>query len=381
MMEIGLLLLVLFTLPGFLEIAFLTCGAFFSRPKKASKAQTPPKTAILIPAHNEELSIEKTLQSLKRCTGSYEIVVVADNCSDQTAELARKESVQVLERDEPTLRNKAYALNFAIRELKDQFELVIFLDADMQVETNFVEVIQNEVKEGAEVVQVLDTLDTKGESLFSQLQGIAFMAFNGVRPLGRTFWNLSAGLMGTGFGCKREIVQQFPFDVDSIVEDYAYHLKLVKAGKKVHFVPFTSVYATLPKTLEGMKTQRVRWEGGRLRLLFKQSSELLQRILKGETDLIEPLLDLWTMPLGYQALFFLFFLSFARFRLYGGLGLGVLFIHTLLAIHLRKGGLRDYLALLSAPYYLAIKLISLPKVFVGAKKDQPWIRTDRKEKR
>ena len=108
---------------------------------KQSEQAKKIKFKILIPAHNEEVVIDSTLNDLKaKLNNSQNIVVVADNCTDATAEIARSNGVQVIERREPNLRGKGYALDYGLNYLKSEPpDVVVFVDADCKVSQGAIE--------------------------------------------------------------------------------------------------------------------------------------------------------------------------------------------------------------------------------------------------
>lgn len=285
---------------------------------------------------------------------------------------------RVLIRNEPTRLGKHHALEFAFDILlKEGFQRFLIVDADTLVHPDLIQGTSE-----ADCVQAAYLLQIENPTLSNRLMAIAFTAFNKLRPLGRQYWGFSSGLFGNGFSLTADTLKAVPFSVDSIVEDAAYHLKLIEADKKVSFNPDTWVQAPPPHNKKGLTIQRARWEGGRLRLLFKEGPTLIKKLLQGQGRFIEPLLDLSTLPLGYHALLLLIllFLPITWMQIYAFFGLSVLLFHTLTAIHLRGQGWKDYVALLCTPAYLIWKLLSLPKIWRGAQKDQQWIRTQRKGK-
>ncbi len=210
----------------------------------------------------------------------------------------------------------------------------------------------------------------------SRFQAIAFTAFNVLRPRGRSRLGLSAGIFGNGSVLTRRLLEAIPFTVTSLVEDVAYHLKIVEAGYRVDFIEESDVVSAQPIHWQGRLSQRKRWEGGRLRLLLDQAPHLLAAILKGSWRLIEPLLDLLLLPLGYHCL--LLFLLIPLCLWYALGCLGVVFLHICAAIHVAGGGWKNYLSILYAPAYLLWKVMHMGSIACGAQRDQPWERTQRK---
>ena len=128
------------------------------------------------------------------------------------------------------------------------------------------------------------------------------LAMNVLRPLGRERLGCSVGLFGNGFAVRREALEQVPFSGGSITEDLDYHLRLVHAGYRARFVDSTTVWAEAVTHSRESASQRIRWEGGRLHAGADTGCPRLVRgIAAGRLRLVEPLLDLLTLPLAYHA--------------------------------------------------------------------------------
>jgi cellulose synthase/poly-beta-1,6-N-acetylglucosamine synthase-like glycosyltransferase len=379
--EIAGTILLLMTLPGTIELALLTLGALFpnGKEKPFSSSSMLPKIVVIVPAHNEEMGITKPLKSLKACPDPFTLVVVADNCTDRTAALVSTFGIRVIERKDPEKMGKNYALQFAFEKLlKEDFDVFMVIDADTIVGPNLIEAASDAFKHGCEAIQVKYALERPYQSYRNRLLNIAFIAFNFLRPKGRQRWGFSAGLLGNGFALSRETLLSVPFREESIVEDLAYHIHLVMAQHRVTFIENTGVYAKMPFDRHSFDVQRSRWEGGRLNLFLQEFWPMLQAIGKGNFKLIEPLLDLMLLPLGYHVLLLILLalIPMTIAKVFAFIGFSVLILHTLTAIWLSRGGWKDYLALLYAPVYVIEKVSRLGKIFNGASKGQ-WDRTPR----
>lgn len=337
-----------------------------------------PSLAIIIPAHNEESGVADTLNSLKACSNAA-IVLVADNCTDRTASIGKEAGVRVIIRDDPGNRGKPQALAFALDILlKEEFRFFAFVDADSIVEPNFTTVLLDEFSKGAEAVQVKYVHRRGRMTMWQRFLDISFTASNILRPLGRQYWGLSCGIFGNGFALTRETIQAVPFNVDSIVEDLITHIRLVASGRKVRFSTKTTVSAVMPADLRGMRTQRSRWEGGRLAALRQEGPMLCKLIFAGQTALIEPLLDLLLPPLAIHtaAILLLLALPLPAIHLYAWTALAVVGLYTFTTVRIRHEGWKDWAALILAPLYLLWKVLMLPAVLSASRKAD-WKRTER----
>ncbi len=272
------LLLIIMTLPGTVELLLVTIGAWLPLPLRPPHRLPQQRLAVLIPAHNEAAGITATLESLKACQGPADLIVIADNCTDRTAELAAAAGARLLVRNDPLQLGKPYALAFAFKQLsQENFDAYLIIDADSRVKSNLLQVVQNALSTGSDAAQVKYVLDGKEDSMRSRFQAIAFTAFNVLRPRGRSRLGLSAGIFGNGSVLTRRLLEAIPFTVTSLVEDVAYHLKIVEAGYRVDFIEESDVVSAQPIHWQGRLSQRKRWEGGRLRLLLDQAPICLQR--------------------------------------------------------------------------------------------------------
>lgn len=374
----------LMTLPGVVELLYLTSGAFLEYLFPKSTHQSPPisplKTAAIIPAHNEAKHITKTIKSLQASGFMEDVWVIADNCDDNTAEIARREGAQVLERKDQNHRGKHYALRFAFENLlKSDYAAFIIIDADTLVNEEIKEVLNKAYQNGADAVQLYNGLHQPNPTIMTRFLYLAFEAFNHVRPLGRKYWNLSAGILGNGFSLSRSTLETVPFSTQSVVEDLEYHLLLVEAGRKVEYFDEARVFSEPQMQSKGASEQRSRWEGGRLRMLVDFGPRLFKGILNGNFANIEPLLDLCLFPLSYHVILLLILLFMPNLFLvdYALFGFFVLFFHGIVTLLIAKATWKDVLSIFIAPFYILWKLKIISKILKGASKSFHWLRSER----
>lgn len=376
------LLLIAATVPGTLELLALTIASLFHRNPPTDTPFEQLRLGVVIPAHNERLNIVRTVESVaaSRHGVAADIIVIADNCDDDTAELARAAGARVLERHDNERRGKGYALHYAFATLADEgFDAFVVVDADSVVSDRFLAVFASCLAAGADAVQCRYTTLNVDASLRTRLMNVSLMAFNALRPRGRSALGLSAGILGNGFALSSETLRSVPYTADSVVEDLEYHILLVEHGRKVRFTDAAWVKADMPTGGSGSETQRARWEGGRLLMIGTQLPRLLGRVLRGEFRLLEPMLDLALLPLAFHVLLLLVTLAlpvgFAR--AYAGFALLVVAAHVLIAIRIGGGQVRDLYALSIAPLYIVWKLMILPLIGRSAARDASWVRTAR----
>lgn len=334
--------------------------------------------AVIIPAHNEETEIRATLESLKACRDTS-VIVVADNCTDKTEEIARKLGARVIIRNDLAKIGKPYALAYALDILmRENFLYFAFIDSDTIVEPNFSSIVLEEFLKGAEAVQVQYGHQQSKFSNKQRLLDIGFYGTNTVRPLGRSFWGLSCGILGNGFALTKATIEAAPLCTNSIVEDLAYHLQLIAAGKKVSFTTKTSVLASMPSSDKAIQTQRSRWEGGRLTIIKSEVPRLCKLFLQGNSRMIEPTLDLLLPPLGFHILIvaFLFLFPMPIIRTYAWCAAGAILLYGLVTVFMHNGGKKDWLALCSLPFFLLWQITLIPSI-VKTAIYPAWKRTER----
>ena len=371
------------TAPGALELLMVTGGGLGRRKAVAAGDLASFRLAVVVPAHNEEALIGRCVASLFASAAhgpQCEVVVVADNCTDATAERAMAAGARVLVRTNAVLRGKGYALRFAFDQLMEEgFHGFLIVDADSVVSANLVPEIAGSLAGGADAVQaryrVTQPLDTNRK----RLMDVAFLAFNVLLPRGRAGCGLSAGILGNGFALSRQTLMEVPYSADSIVEDLEYHLLLVEARKRVRFADAATVYGDMPDDAGAQLSQRARWEGGRARMAMAWIPKLAGRLVGGNLAVAEPLLELLTLPLAYLAMLALLLcvMPLTWFAYYGLFLIGLLLAHVGFAIALGGNGKESLAALATAPAYIFWKLTRLGAIIQSARPETQWLRTAR----
>jgi len=391
-LELASAALVIMTLPGSIEIALSTLGSIVLLPKHpdanaAGQDAQIDSLAVVIPAHDESATILRCIESLQSCDAlgngrKVTIVVVADNCADNTAELARRAGAITIVRVDGARQGKGFALQDAFEKLLPAgFDAFVIVDADSVVDRNFLREVAGMLDAGADAVQTRYlTLDSDA-SLPSRLSRIALMAFNVLRPRSRDRLGLSAGLLGNGFALPRKTLLTVPYSASSIVEDLEYHLRLVSAGKRVVFADRTTVWADMPTGTRALATQRTRWEGGRLRMVKLNAIGLARQLVYGNFRALEPLLELTTLPLSFHVplLLMILIIGSTASQTYASMAIALVAGHIILALFVAGGELQDLALLLLAPFYIAWKLILSVQVFRFARRDAKWLRTQRSQ--
>jgi cellulose synthase/poly-beta-1,6-N-acetylglucosamine synthase-like glycosyltransferase len=310
------------------------------------------------------------------------IHVVADNCSDDTAALARATGVQVLERHDTLRRGKGYALEYAFEHIQ-AVDWFVIIDADTDVEPELVERLREHMRPGVAALQCRYLVRDGFLTRRGTLSEVAWAAWNVLRPRGRAALGLSVGILGNGFALARSTLDQVPYTARSIVEDVEYHILLVQQGLRVCWVDDTVVRGDMPVASSAAGTQRARWEGGRLRLALDRVPGLLGGVLAGRWRMLDPALDLLLLPLALHVSLILAALALAALGTGGlilaaGAALGVVLVHVVTGLCLIGASASHWLVLASSPAYIVWKLLLLTRIVKAAGRQTEWVRSERK---
>ena len=261
-------------------------------------ARNPYRFLILIPAHNEGEGIIPTIDSLKNLDERHEskIVLIADNCDDNTASLAHETGIEVVERNNTSQRGKGYALQWAMEQfdLKD-FDAVGIVDADTIVEPNMLETMAGLLAAGASAVQLNYLFVPVGNKPMSHLQHIASLVENFLFYKPRALMNMAGLLRGSGMAIDTDTLIEHPWDSHSITEDVDFSVKLLRAGHTIEFTTTSSVYSYATTDYDQASTQKSRWASGSFALIVDHFFPLIFAGLTGKFKLIEFAVSLFLM--------------------------------------------------------------------------------------
>jgi cellulose synthase/poly-beta-1,6-N-acetylglucosamine synthase-like glycosyltransferase len=356
--------------------------------------QTTVRTrfAVLIPAHNEEALLDGLLESLSQLAypkDLYTVYVVADNCSDGTAELARRfEGVSVYERFDAEKRGKGHALHWMWQQLEEHglvYDAYLILDADSVVVPVFLQAMDRELVQGVRALQACNTVLNVADSPSTALRWIALTLVNHVRPLGRNALGGSSTLTGNGMCLSRALLLRHPWRAFGIAEDYQYYLGIVQDGETVRYLPEAIVRSHMPTTFHSMRTQDVRWEASAPQeSRFRIALRLLGTGLRQRSFIrVEAAAELLVPPLSLLV-------SASLLLLVASVALA--FLPGILASFILLGGLAWYIAtpfaLLRPPHAVYSALLHAPgfmlwKLWVyfvlsrSRKHTSEWVRTHR----
>jgi len=271
------------------------------RRKPLAPASGRPAVAVVIPAHDEGAIIADTLRAIRpQIRSADRLIVVADNCLDDTAALAVAEGADVLTRNDPLHRGKGYALDFAIGHLvTDPPEVVLFIDADCRTDAHSIDLLAARCAHTQRPAQALYLMHAPaGAGPFTRVAEFAWTIKNQVRPLGMARLGLPCQLMGTGMAFPWACIMAVSLATEHIAEDIKLGIELARAGMPPVFCPEARVTSFFPRSDQGLRTQRTRWEHGQLGFALSTAPRLLvQALAARDMPLLSLVLDLCVPPL------------------------------------------------------------------------------------
>jgi len=286
------------------SLYLLACTLLWERRPDPARRASALRFVVVVPAHNEASGIGATLRSLRAMSypaAQWRLLVVADNCSDATAALARRHGGDVLERVDLRRRGKGYALQFAFRSLLAEppggWDAVVVVDADTFVSANLLDAVASRIEAGEHAVQAAYLVRTPagGQGAITE---VALTAFHLVRSAARERLGLSCGLRGNGMAFTRRLLSTVPHDAFSRTEDLEYGILIGLAGMRVAFAPEALVRGDMPESESVATRQRERWIGGRVELARHYAPRLLVRAVRLRSAMLADLaFDLLVPPL------------------------------------------------------------------------------------
>ncbi|MCM2336985.1 MAG: glycosyltransferase family 2 protein [Pseudomonas sp.] len=277
-------------------------------PRRRRPAPTAPRprAAVLVPAHDEALGIAATVRAIRAQLGDGDrVVVVADNCSDDTAFLARAAGAEVIVRKDPQRRGKGYALDFGMRYLEAAPpQVVAIVDADCRLAEGALDRLARSCGASGRPVQALYLMYAPpGSGLKARIAEFAWAVKNRLRPLGYARLGLPCQLMGSGMVFPWATLYAAELASGHIVEDLKLGLDLTAAGQAPLFCPDALVGSEFPRSTEGARTQRTRWEHGHLATIIGDAPRLLRAAIARRNGRLAALvLDLCVPPLALLTL-------------------------------------------------------------------------------
>jgi len=366
----------------------LTIAAHWPRPLKASGAP-PSSFGVLIPAHDEQLQIGKTVEAVRAQHyphDLFDVYVVADNCSDDTAQAARDSGATVVERREPDRRGKGQALDWCFSnhvEVLSRHDAIAILDADSIMYPDFLKAMASALEdESVAAVQAHNAVANPQANWRTALTYAGFELINCVRSAGRVRLGGVAGLKGNGMAFRSEVLAHYGWPAHSVVEDIEFATRLLLDGHYVSYSEHAKVVSDMPAGRRQADSQRNRWEAGKVNVIARHAPLLLKAFVqRRQWRYLDACLDLVTPPLSIlvfgQVLFAAASAAAAPYLLPVFVASFILTaLHVVLGLKLAGAPRTVWLHLLAAPLFLVWKLSLYARLLIRPR-EKGWVRTPR----
>ncbi len=247
------------------------------------------KFMAIVPAHNEEMVIANLIESLKEQNypkNLYDIYVIADNCTDATAEIAKKAGAIVLKRFDNTHKTKGFALNWFLKQKIEEnadYDAFCVFDADNIVDKDFLKNMNKKLCQGEEVVQGYRDIKNPTDSWISAGYAIFYWTMHRFYHLARYNLGLSPLLNGTGFMVKFDLIKPDGWQTITLTEDIEFSLMNIAQGRKLGWAVDAIVYDEQPTTFKQSWSQRSRWTVGHLQCMKYYTKKLANGVKEHKT--------------------------------------------------------------------------------------------------
>jgi 1,2-diacylglycerol 3-beta-glucosyltransferase len=238
------------------------------RARTSAPSGARSRFVVLVPAHNEEDGLARTLVSVQHSDypkSAVRTVVVADRCDDRTAERARACGAECLERCSGT-PGKGAAIAWAVAELQRrgvEFDALVLIDADTIADPGTLAAFDDRLRAGHDVQQGYNYLSNPWDTPFTRIISVTSVLRNGLFYAGKERLGLPAMLTGSGMCFSRRIMQRYGWTAFSVGEDWEFSALLLRAGERIHFNRDARVRAAESRTFRQASSQRLRWASGR----------------------------------------------------------------------------------------------------------------------
>ena len=280
------------TLSDLVSLVRWTLGQGLREPRVPGEL---PRLLFLVPAHNEEALIGSCVASLRavRYPGDrVAIQVIADNCNDRTAEMARKAGAQCLERLAPDLRGKPHAIAWALGQIAlPEYDAVVIVDADVVVDEGFAQAIAAAAPLRSKVVQGYNDVRNRQDNALTRMAAVLSAANHRFAFGLKTRLGLNVPLT-TGVAIGTEVLETHGWKAFSIGEDWELYALLTERGVHTEGAPKARLYAEEAGSLRQSATQRHRWTAGKLTVLFRFAGPLLRSRMIGPSQKLDALAEL-----------------------------------------------------------------------------------------
>ncbi len=256
---------------------------------KPFKVNKNHKFMAIIPAHNEEMVVGSLVESLKNQTYDkdlYDIYVIADNCTDNTAKVAEEAGAIVYKRFDSVNKTKGFALNWFLKQKIDEqadYDAFFVFDADNIVDKNFISAMNKKLCEGEDVVQGYRDIKNPTDNWITAGYALFYWTLHRFYHLARYNVGLSPLLNGTGFMVKFDVIKPDGWNTETLTEDIEFSLKRIIAGKKLGWATDAIVYDEQPTSFKQSWSQRSRWTVGHIQCVNRYTTDLVKAVFEHKT--------------------------------------------------------------------------------------------------
>ena len=243
----------------------------------------------IIPAHNEAAVVANLIESLKNQDypkDLYDIYVIADNCTDNTAEVARNAGAIVYERFDETKKTKGFALQWFLAQKIEEnapYDALCVFDADNIADKNFLKAMNKKLCQGEEVVQGYRDIKNPSDNWITAGYSIFYWTMNRFYHLARYNIGLSPLLNGTGFMVKFDVIKPTGWDTNTLTEDIEFSLQRILKGKRLGWATDAIVYDEQPTGFKQSWSQRSRWTVGHIQCMKEYTGMLAEAVKEKKT--------------------------------------------------------------------------------------------------
>ena len=378
---------------------YLLAAASIRQPRRQALSGTPgTRFAVAIPAHDEGSVLAATLEQLRAQAYPvhlFDVHVVADHCSDDTAQVAEQGGAVAHERDSLPRGRKAYALQWLLQRILEDgpgYDAVAVFDADSRIDPGFLGDMDAGLRTGKRVLQGQHIVSNPDDSMLAAMAAVDMRLNNRLRNQSRTNLGLSCRLMGDAMVFDARVLRAHGWRGESLTEDREYGYELLLQGMRVHYVPHARSYGQAASSWRQAEPQRLRWYQGLVGMQRRLAVPLLagalrQRslaLLDGAIELLMPSYSFLTAMSGAN-LALVLILGALRLPMAGLLGilgssllLTAWLVYPLLGLVIDRAPVWAFRALALGPVYLAWRLWIAVLVRLRGERIG-WIRTRRRE--
>lgn len=258
----------------------------FFAAKRPPAASGLRRFAVLVPAHNEGAVLAPLLESLRNQTypkDHYRVFVSCDNCTDDTADVARAHGAETLIRTDTTKNGKTWNVRWALTQIPmEHFDALAMFDADNLAENDFLSTMNDYMDAHPEAEAIQGVLDVKNpdDNWLTRSYALAYWFTNRFWQLARSLWGMSCTLGGTGLVISASLLRRVGWNLESLTEDLELSTRIILSGDRVHWNDAAVIYDEKPQDLGISMKQRTRWMQGHYWVCWKYGGKALMLFLR-----------------------------------------------------------------------------------------------------